>query len=612
MLTPYLQLLQIKPHLTKEEAEAAMSIILQEAQPHQTAAFLAILKYRGETAEEVAGMVKALEKKALPVGLSFPVLDIVGTGGDLANTVNISTGSAILAAACGIPIAKHGNRSVSSQSGSADVLEALGIEIEVFPKDLEKCLQEANIAFMFAPTYHPSLKKISAIRRGLKLPTVFNILGPLLNPAKAEYALIGVADASNLELISKILLNLGRIKRALVFHGSGLDELTTLGPIIAYEIHHTQMTRLEIDPLALGFSPCSLKDLQGGNAQKNASILKEIFSCKKGGAIADALIFNAGAALYIFNKASSLNKGVQIARKALQGKKAVHVLQKWKNFSKKLREKRQSANYLDQILLEKKKEVEQLISITHANPKHPLNKILNQQHILKKSFSNSLKSQKFAVIGEIKRASPTRGKIQDIPDPISLAIKYCQGGASAISILTDSKSFGGTLKDLSQVSKELAIHYPSVPTLRKDFIIHPLQLAEAVLAKTSAVLLIVRILGKEVKILLEEATRLGLEAVIEVHDLNELEIALAAGASIIGINHRNLTTFEIDLTLSEHLRPLIPSHVITIAESGIHTSEQAKHMQDLGYDAILVGEALVRLENPSSLIQCMKEGKDED
>ena len=340
MLKSYLQLLMDKPCLTKEEAEDAMTIILNETDPHQTAAFLAVLKYRGETPGEVAGMVAALQKKALPVNLPFPVLDIVGTGGDLANTVNISTGSAILAAACGIPIAKHGNRSVSSRSGSADVLEELGIDLETSPEQLTHYLKEAGIAFMFAPTYHPSLKKLASIRQGIRLPTVFNILGPLLNPAKAEYALIGVANESILELMSQVILQLGDKKRTFLFHGSGLDELTTLGNIIAYDIQNGHMQRLEIDPTSLGFSRCTLEELQGGDAKLNAAILKMAFAGQPS-AVADALIFNAGAAVWIFGNTKTLEEGIHVAHKALKEGKALEILEKWVAVSKQLKLQRE-------------------------------------------------------------------------------------------------------------------------------------------------------------------------------------------------------------------------------------------------------------------------------
>lgn len=339
MLKFYLQLVMNKSCLTRDEAESAMNIILNDADSHQIAAFLAILKYRGETPDEVAGMASALQKKATPVNPSFSVLDIVGTGGDMANTVNISTGSAILAAACGIPIAKHGNRSVSSQSGSADVLEKLGIDLESTPDELMYCLQKVGIGFMFAPIYHPSLKKLALIRRGIKLPTIFNILGPLLNPAHAEYALIGVSSEPILELMSDVMLQFQNKKRTLLFHGSGLDELTTLGKVIAYDIQNSQKKRLEIDPASLGFSYCSLEELKGGDASVNASILKKAFAGQHS-AVADALIFNAGAAIWIFGNAQTLEEGVQFARATLLEGKALKTLEKWIALSQQLKMQR--------------------------------------------------------------------------------------------------------------------------------------------------------------------------------------------------------------------------------------------------------------------------------
>lgn len=333
MLQPYIQILMEKVHLEKEQAEEAMLSILDETEPHQTAAFLALMKCQGETAEELLGMADALLKRCLPISFPFPVLDIAGTGGDFANTINISTGSAILAAACGIPVAKHGGRCVSSKSGSSDVLEQLGINIDLPPEVVKLHLQEAGITFMFAPTYHPSLKKISPIRRGLRFPTLFNLLCPVLNPAKAEFSVIGVAHESSLEILKEVIIHQSYRKRTLLFHGCGVDELTPLGKAIAYDIQPGKVERIEIDPIALGFSPCSLKDLQGGDAKCNAQILTNVFQGGKG-AIADALILNAGAAAWVFGKASSLEMGVQLARNALENGGAHQVLNKWSQISK--------------------------------------------------------------------------------------------------------------------------------------------------------------------------------------------------------------------------------------------------------------------------------------
>lgn len=270
-----------------------------------------------------------------------------------------------------------------------------------------------------------------------------------------------------------------------------------------------------------------------------------------------------------------------------------------------------AANHLEKIIAYKKQEIDQLIDETKNDPSHVLNQILNQNYLPSQHFSTALKGTSLTIIAEVKRQSPSLGEIRQIDNPAELALKYVQGGASAISVLTDAKSFGGSLRDMSQVRHELKLQYPSVSVLRKDFILHPLQLAEAISAGANAVLLIVHAVGKKLKCLLQEASRLGLEVLTEVHDLADLELALEAEAPIIGINHRNLKTFEIDLNVSAILRPLIPPHIITVAESGIHQPLQAKQMHELGFDAILVGEALVRSKDPAKLIRLMRGENDE-
>jgi anthranilate phosphoribosyltransferase len=611
MLSHYLHLLNAHTDLKKEQAEDAMNLLLETEDSEQIKLFLTALKEKGETSQEVIGMMEALQKKAFSLSIPCPTLDIVGTGGDLASTVNISTGSAILAAACGIPVTKLGNRSASSRSGSADVLESLGINLETAPEDIENHLNHVGIAFLFAAYYYPALKRLRTIRKELKFHTVFNLLGPLLNPANAQYSLIGVANEEALELLSKVLVELGNKKRVLVFYGTGpngiiLDELTPLGPIIAYDIHNGQRKRIEIDPLSLGLPPCSLADLQGGDSAMNSSILENVFKGKEG-SIADTLVLNAATALWIFEKVSSIQEGISIARAALKEGKALRLLEKWKLLSSS--DRPTSENYLDKILVDKRIEVEKLITETNNKPDHPLNKLLKEGRPCKNLFSKALKGSTLSVIAEVKRHSPSLGSIKEIKDPVDLALRYCKGGASAISVLTDEKAFKGSLEDLENVSKALIKTYPHVSTLRKDFIIHPLQLAQAALAGASAVLLIAYVLKKELSFFIKEAKRLGLETLTEIHDLQDLHYALDANAPIIGINHRNLRTFEIDLTLSKKLKPLLPSRAITVAESGIHTPEQAHQMLSLGYDAILVGEALVRCDNPTKLLSSMKQKK---
>lgn len=325
-----------KTSLSSMEMEEAIEKLLSEADPFQVAAFLSILKYRGETAEELVGMVNALQKKALSVRLPFDVIDIVGTGGDGAQTVNISTGSAILTAACGVPVAKHGNRAVSSRSGSADVLEALGIEVEMPIGNLTDCLREVNLAFLYAPLYHPCLKRFSSIRQGLKVPTVFNLLGPLLNPANASFGLIGVASMDALDKVSQAIVKQNTKKRVFVFHGSGLDELTPIGPAMGFHVCSGQRELMELHPKKFGFDPCTVKDLQGGDADQNARLLMRAFEGNEG-PLSDSLIFTTGVALWIFGHSFTVEEGIEMSRQALKQRKALKVLEKWRQFSKKLK-----------------------------------------------------------------------------------------------------------------------------------------------------------------------------------------------------------------------------------------------------------------------------------
>lgn len=262
-------------------------------------------------------------------------------------------------------------------------------------------------------------------------------------------------------------------------------------------------------------------------------------------------------------------------------------------------------NYLDTIIKKKQEEVARLLTLT-SDRHHPLHAIQQHARTPSRTFSRALRSKGLSVIAEIKRRSPSAGTMCSIDDPVALACAYCHGGANAISVLTDATWFGGSLEDLRAVSVALAEKYPEVPTMRKDFIIHPIQLAEAALAGAAAVLLITCIVGDALASLIEEATFLGLETLTEVHTEEEIECAIKAKCPIIGLNHRNLTTFVTDIGLSDRLRPRIPNQIITVAESGIHEASQAHHMRRLGYDAILLGEALVRSPDPGALVTLMK------
>lgn len=315
-------------------AEIADAVLLNK-NPIQTAAFLALLKSKGESVDEIVGFASAILERCISVHLPVPCIDIVGTGGDGSQSVNISTGAAILTAGCGIPLAKHGNRAVSSKSGSADVLEALGIAVDLDPLQISQSIKKVGIGFIFAQKYHPSLKTIAPLRQALGIPTVFNLIGPLINPARPKFALIGVGQEKYLKVIAQSALELG-VERALVFHGNGLDELTTLGPTEAISIESGQIKEMTIDPLSLGLKLCTKQDLKGGTPQENARILRETLAGKKG-ALADTLILNAGLALWLYGKCSTPEAGIVAAEKAHSNQLGLQVLEKWVLLSQEFR-----------------------------------------------------------------------------------------------------------------------------------------------------------------------------------------------------------------------------------------------------------------------------------
>ena len=323
-------------NLSASEAEASMDALL-DADPAQIAAFLVLLRAKGETGEEMAGLARAMKARGVPVHAGDDVLDIVGTGGDDAGTVNISTGSCILAASG--KVAKHGNRSVSSLCGSADVLEALGVAVDLGPEGVARCVEECGMGFMFAPRYHPSMKAVAPVRKALKVRTAFNLLGPMLNPASSKYALVGVYTPELQPLMADALMKLG-MKKALVVCSTvgdlSLDEMTPCGPTNVAEVTPAGVKNYSFNPRDVGIPECDLSDLAGGDAALNATMLRDALGGEKG-PVADCLMLNAGVAMAAAAQAESVEEGVAMCKEAHASGKGGDTLKKWVELSQELR-----------------------------------------------------------------------------------------------------------------------------------------------------------------------------------------------------------------------------------------------------------------------------------
>tara|TARA_R110002167_G_scaffold287859_6_gene492810 strand:- start:60374 stop:61390 length:1017 start_codon:yes stop_codon:yes gene_type:complete len=327
MTNPLDQLVE-NNNLSQQETEQFFKQVLNgEIEPALLASVLTALKIKGETPAEIAGAAVAIRSAATPFPQkSYSVADCVGTGGDGANTINISTTAAIIAAACGLKMAKHGNRSVSSMSGSADLLEAFGVNLNMSPAIASNCLDKANLCFLYAPAYHSGFKHAAPVRKAMGIRTLFNILGPLVNPSAPTIMLLGVYTPELLHPIAQALQLTG-VKRAFVVHGSGLDEIALHGDTQVIELNEGQLIERTISPQDFGLKNYTLEEIKGGTPQENADIIKAILSGKGQEAHNAAVIINCAALLYLHGKASDLTTAAQLAGDVLKSGKGLATLE---------------------------------------------------------------------------------------------------------------------------------------------------------------------------------------------------------------------------------------------------------------------------------------------
>jgi anthranilate phosphoribosyltransferase len=609
------QLQQCKP-ITVQQAQAAMQEISSgEAKPTQVSAFLALLESKGipMDPEILAVFAKVLRAKALPcvVKGNQNYMDIVGTGGDGFDTFNVSTTAAFVVAACGVPILKHGNRASSSKCGSADLLEKIGAKIDLDGPASARVLQDAGFCFLFAPKFHPALKHIAPVRKEMAVRTVFNVMGPLLNPGFPKMQMSGVSKFELGEVYAKAFQSLG-VVRGLVVHGEeGLDEISIAGKTHMWFVEGDSITKGEVTPEDFGVKRCSLSVVSGGSTEENVETFWKILNGEQGH-VTDFVLINAAAALRTAGRVSNWKEGVALAKKAIEDGAARQVAEQYIEKSNSAKNHQSEKSILHEIFAERRKFVDNLKaqksfeallldSLKSPSAFRPLD-------VLKRIKRGPFR---LALMSEIKRASPSKGDINVNVDVAKTALAYAQGGACVISVLTEPKWFKGSLDDLKLIRKTIDCMGDARPAvLLKDFVVDEYQLAEARHSGADLALLIVKMLEKDVlKRLFEYGRRIGLELLVEVNDEDEMKIALDIGAELIGINNRNLHNFHVDMDTTTRLVSMIPpaqrGKVAVAALSGIGTRADVEKFESDGVQGVLVGESLMLAKDPTAHIKSL-------
>jgi len=326
------KLIESKNITFKDSSEVMSEIMEGKASPAQVGGFLTALRMKGETVEEVAGMATVMRSKSLKLKIPQDVVDTCGTGGDGLSTFNISTASAFVVAGAGVKVAKHGNRAMSSKTGSADVLESLEININMSPPEIVECINQTGFGFMFAQGFHPAMKYAASPRRELAIPTVFNILGPLTNPANAKRQVIGVSDGSKGKLMAQVLVKLGSIKAVVVHGDDGLDEATVSGESTIWIVNSGSVEERKISPIEFGIPVSKLDGLRVSNSDESAEMINDVLRGGKGPA-RDVVLINSALALYVASDSDDIQKFLEIARESLDSGSALSVLENYRDFS---------------------------------------------------------------------------------------------------------------------------------------------------------------------------------------------------------------------------------------------------------------------------------------
>jgi len=615
--------------LTTEEARGVMLDMMGGNATHsQMASFVTAMRMKGESEFELLGFAKAMRENACKITAPEGTVDLCGTGGDGAGTINISTIASFVVAAAGVPVAKHGNRSVSSSCGSADLLSALGIPYDLEPEQVERCIGQTNLGFLFAPKFHKSTANISTTRREIGIRTFFNILGPLSNPAEVKYQLIGTYDAELSHKMARVLKGLGT-EKALIVNSQGMDEITNIGLTNVVELSAGEIGEYEISPDMLGLQHATRNDLKGGEPSKNARIALSILKGERS-ARADAVAMNAAAAIYAADAAKSIAEGLEAARNAMRSGVALAKLKEFTDLSERFESERQSSMPIDAFLARRMtrdtlrrrsaefsdflvKEIlkrdgggdrlsflakdalsegnvltaislRRLLSIMDGKEESPISGS-RRSH---RKLSDAIQSEEgMAIIGEYKPTHPSISPLSPPPDMREAIDVFGKSDLAGISVLAEPNFFSGGSKLFASFREGI-----DKPMLFKDFVVSEEQIDTASELGADAVLLIAKLLSKQsLERSIGSCLDKGMEPFLELHDESDFEKIQACknfgSVRLIGLNSRDLRTMKIDIESIKKMRPLIPEDTLAIAESGIGSASDLKALA--GFDAALIG-----------------------
>ncbi|UCE81456.1 MAG: anthranilate phosphoribosyltransferase [Methanobacteriota archaeon] len=610
----------------------AASEIMEEmmsgsASPSQVASFLTAMRMKGETKDELLGFVRTMRSRAGKVRAPDGAVDMCGTGGDGVNTFNISTAASFVVAATGVPVAKHGNKAVSSRSGSADMLSAMGIPIDLGRDSVERCLHDTRIGFMFAPEFHKSMRNVMRTRREMGVRTFFNILGPMANPASVKRQLIGVYDPKVAPTMAEVLGELGA-EHAMIVHGSGMDELTNLGPTEVTELREGNIVRYDLSPGEFSLDIAEPREIEGGSALDNARTTLSILRGEKSHR-SDIVALNSAAALYVAGKVEDIHQGLSLARETIRDGSALTKLKEFHDASRRLESEAQREADISQlrgkrvqpeVLMERCSEISadlvDQITSTEGGPEaigrldpdiisnptvltvvtlNRLHKILTNPSELSKEtvgkggkLSEAISAASgIAVIGEYKPRSPSTSTLVVPPEVAETAEAYADSGVAGMSVLAEEDYFAGGATLFLEFRSKVAM-----PLLFKDFVTCEKQIEVAHDVGADAILLIAKALRAErIDDLVRASVSADIEPLVEVHDEIDLEKVTSCESyglvDMIGINSRDLRTLDVNVERAIDIRKSIAEDKLVIAESGIRSPEDVRSLS--GFDGVLIG-----------------------